>query len=295
VPDHRRPLDASTAVPFRGSLARREGRITLGALRGPSFVPLYPDTYVGSLAEITHDVRRLALREWLGPDGVVGGSLAADAYGAPTVDELVEVVVGPDRRLRHPSVRVRRDALLAGEVCVVDGVRVTSPERTAFDLARRLDLADGVAMADALARFHPVSGDGLRGAARRHPGVHGVRRVFEVARWMRPGAESLPESRLRVGVVLRGVPEPVVQPRVIDHRGVVVARPDLGWREYRVALEYDGAVHLSRERRSRDIDRDDQLRALGWVVLRVMADQLRDLDAVAARVTAELRARGWRP
>jgi YD repeat-containing protein len=149
-------------------------------------------------------------------------------------------------------------------------------------------------MADALARSHPVTAAGLRQLARRHPGVRGVRRVFEVARWMRPGAESLPESRLRLALVLRGVPEPVVQLRITDGPdGRVFARPDLAWREYRV--EYDGDGHLVRERRSHDIDRDDRLRALGWVVLRVMADQLRDPDAVAERVLAELRARGWRP
>jgi hypothetical protein len=195
-------------------------------------------------------------------------------------------------------VLVHHDSLLDGEVVEVRGVRVTTPLRTAFDLARRLGLADGVAMADALGRCHPVDGPGLRDLAWQHPNVRGVRRVFEVARWTRPGAESLPESRLRLAMVLRGVPEPIVQLRIIDGRpgrGQVVARPDLAWREYRVALEYDGAVHLSRERRSRDIDRDDRLRALGWVVLRVMADQLEDPDAVAARVLAELRARGWRP
>lgn len=204
-------------------------------------------------------------------------------------------MLGPGRRPRHASVRLRRDRLLAGEVCAVDGVLVTSPVRTAFDLARRLEVADGVAMADALARCHPVTGAGLRDLAWAHPGSPGVRRVFEVARLVRPGAESLPESRLRVGLVRRGVPEPAVQVRILDGRRVVIARPDLAWRAYRTALEYDGEVHLTRERRARDIDRDDRLRALGWLVLRVMADQMRDLDAVAARVLAELHARGWRP
>ena len=152
-------------------------------------------------------------------------------------------------------------------------------------------------MADALARDLPMDGARLRALAWQHPNVRGVRRVFEVARLMRPGAESLPESRLRVGIVRRGVPEPVVQFRVIDaaRAGLFIARPDLAWPEFRLALEYDGAGHLLRERRSRDIDRDDRLRALGWLVLRVMADQMDDLDAVAARVLAELSARGWRP
>jgi hypothetical protein len=246
-------LDAATSTPFRGSQACRDGHITPGRLRGPSFVPIYPDTYVGSLAEITPAVRRLALREWLGPEVVVTGSLAAEAVGAPTVDELVEVVLPRNRRPRHPEVLVHHDTLLDAEVAEVDGVRITTPRRTAFDLARRLDLPDGVAMADALARYHPVTASGLRLLARRHPHVRGVRRVFEVARWMRPGAESLPESRLRLSLVLRGVPEPIVQLRIVDDRVAtgkrVLARPDLAWREYRVALEYDGAIHLQRERR----------------------------------------------
>jgi hypothetical protein len=76
-------LDATTSTPFRGSRARRDGRITLGRLRGPSFVPVHPDTYVGSLAEITLAVRRLALREWLGPDVVVTSQSRPMLSGRP--------------------------------------------------------------------------------------------------------------------------------------------------------------------------------------------------------------------
>lgn len=292
------PYDASSG-PFRGSQACREGRTTPKRLRGPTFVPLYPDTYVGADLEVTLAVRRQALRVRLGDDVVIAGSLAADAHEVPLVDELAEVIVGTDRRVRLDDVVAHRYALEPFEVVHVDGVRVTSPDRTAFDLARRLDLLDGVAMADALGRKHPVSPWHLRDLAGRHPNVRGLERVREVAGLMAVGAESLPESRVRVALVLRGVPAPVLQYRVLRTKpngaNSVVARPDLAWPRYRLALQYDGPEHLERRRRIKDIDQDDTLRAMGWLVLRVMSAQFADPDVLAARVLGELRLRGWRP
>ncbi|MCD2189018.1 type IV toxin-antitoxin system AbiEi family antitoxin [Actinomycetospora soli] len=292
-------LDASTAAPFRGSVARRAGLISWARLRGPSFVPVYPDTYVGASVTITLAVRRAALQAWLGPEAVVGGSLAADAHRVPIVDELVEVHLPRGQRPRRSDVVVHRGLLLPFEAQEVGGVRVTTPERTAFDLARRLDTIDGIAMADVLAERHPVDRHRLLDLARRHPNLRGVERVREVADGMELGVQSIPESRTRTQLLRRGVPRPEVQWRVLKGtpRGsyVVVARPDLSWPEYKVALQYDGPDHLERARRMKDIDQDDTLRALGWVVIRVMSSQLADPDALAERVLRELRARGWRP
>lgn len=292
-------LDASTTVPFRGSVARSQELITWARLRGPSFVPVYPDTYVGSAATVTLAVRRAALQVWLGRAAVIGGSLAADAHRVPVVDELVEVHLPRGQRPRHPDVVVHRGLLHPFEVEEVDGVRVTTPERTAFDLARRLETIDGIAMADVLAERHPVNRHRLLDLARRHPNLRGVERVREVADGMELGVQSIPESRTRTRLVRCGVPKPTVQFRVLKRtaRGgfVVVARPDLSWPEYRVALQYDGPDHLEWARRVKDIDQDDTLRTLGWVVIRVMSSQAADPDALAARVLRELRARGWRP
>ena len=284
-------LDSTTARPFRGSTAIRDGRISKGRLRGPSFVPLYTDTYVGADAELTLGVRRRAVAVWGGPGAVVAGSLAADAYRVDLADEVAEVIV-PSRRRSPAGLVVHEDRLPPHEVAEVDGVRVTSPVRTALDLARRLPLADGVAMADALGRRCRFGPDALRVMINAHAGVAHLRRARLVVPYVDPLAESLPESRIRVALVVRGVPRPVLQRRVPTSTGVY--RLDLSWPGAMLAVEYDGEEHRSIGRHGDDLDRDASLLDLGWLVLRVTDKQLRDPDALAARVLRHLAARSPR-
>lgn len=86
---------------------------------------------------------------------------------------------------------------------------------------------------------------------------------------LRAGVDSAPESLLRLLIVAAGLPEPEVNQWITDDAGRRVSRPDLQYRVQRIALEYEGEHHLTDPRQwSRDIDRDDRLRALGWTVLR---------------------------
>ena len=283
------PLSSATAVPFRGSWAVRDGRITPGRLRGPSFVPLLPDVHVGADATVDAAVLRRALVLWGGPRAVVAGSLAADALRVETVDLVPELVVPSSRVAPRPGMLVSVGHLRPEEVVTVLGVRVTSPVRTAYDLARRHGIADGVAMADALGHRHRFGPAALREMAGRHPGGRHVRRVRAVADLMDRLAESLPESRVRVALVLRGVPVPELQHRV--HTPAGVFRLDMAWPELGVAVEYDGDEHRRAERHGRDPDRDAALADLGWDVVRVTGAQLGRPDALADRILAKLAAR----
>jgi very-short-patch-repair endonuclease len=79
----------------------------------------------------------------------------------------------------------------------------------------------------------------------------------------------------------------------LDNFGVVRIRVDMGWRQWCVAVEYDGAQHRSdRYQRSWDIDRVAILEDLGWSVVRVSAEMLSRPDAIVERVRAKLRAAG---
>jgi very-short-patch-repair endonuclease len=103
------------------------------------------------------------------------------------------------------------------------------------------------------------------------------------------GAESPRESRLRLVLVRGGLPPPETQ---IEFRELHI-RVDMGWRQWKVAVEYDGVQHWTDGRqRSWDIERIALLEAAGWVVIRVSAEMLSRPHIVVERVKAKLRAAG---
>ena len=90
-----------------------------------------------------------------------------------------------------------------------------------------------------------------------------------------------------------GLPAPETQLEFRDEYGRPFIRVDMGWREWKVAVEYDGIQHWSdRRQRSWDIERIALLEAMGWVVVRVSAEMLTRPDVVTDRVRAKLRAAG---
>ena len=103
------------------------------------------------------------------------------------------------------------------------------------------------------------------------------------------GAESPQESRLRLILVGGGLPVPETQ---IEFRDLRI-RVDMGWREWKVAVEYDGVQHWSdRRQRSWDIERIELLEAAGWVVIRVSAEMMSRPHVIVDHVRAKLRAAG---
>ncbi len=279
-----------TSEPFRGSWAVLTGRITWARLRGPDFRRLEHDVYIGAAVERDVRVRVRALRLWSQERGVVGGPLAALTYDAECPWDDADLIM-PSRC--HPApedARVRTDRLRADEVAGRFGCPVTTPVRTAFDLARRQPLVEAVAGVDALAHTCRFSREHLRRLAAEHPGVRGLVQVRRVLELMDPRAESLPETRLRLGLLGRGVPPAVPQFRVLLATGERV-RLDLAWPEAMLALEYDGPEHRTITGQNRDAFRDARLRDLGWEVRHVTSAMVLDpaaFDELAAGVARRL-------
>jgi very-short-patch-repair endonuclease len=93
------------------------------------------------------------------------------------------------------------------------------------------------------------------------------------------------ETRLRLTLVLGGLPRPVTQHRIYDHTGRFVARVDLAYPELRIAIEYDGENH--KERWAEDMVRQNRIIGAGWTLMRYTnRDVVRRSKTVVAQVDA---------
>lgn len=97
------------------------------------------------------------------------------------------------------------------------------------------------------------------------------------------------ETRLRLLLVLSGVPRPQSQVPLYDGAGRFLGRPDLYYPAERLGLEYDGGTH--RERLVQDDRRQNRLLNAGYRLLRFTATDLLDTpEVVVGLVRAALSA-----
>jgi hypothetical protein len=194
----------------------------------------------------------------------------------------------------HPpgGLLVRNERLGEDEITTVAGLPVTTPARTAFDLGRHLPRGQAVARLDALMRATPFSVEDVISLARRYRGARGLRRLKAVLPLVDGGAASPKETWLRLLLIDAGFPTPTTQIPVADGWRLV-GLVDMGWEGVKVAAEYDGDQHrVDREQYVKDMRRLPKLERLGWIVIRVIAED-REGDIIA-RVDLVLRQRGLR-
>ncbi|MCW2561413.1 MAG: hypothetical protein JWP55_5377 [Mycobacterium sp.] len=279
--------------PFRGRRAVRDGTLTNYRLR-TRYRAIYRDVYVPNDLEVTAMVRARAAWLWAGPDCVLTGLSAAAALGTKWIDgDLPAELIRGDRHSPR-GVLVRSYCLAPNEVCFARGMSVTTPARTGFDLGRTLGQDRAVPIVDALMAATRVKPADLIAIADGQPGLRGVRRLRATAELCDGGAESPQESRVRLILVKAGLPTPETQIAFRDEYGHVFIRVDMGWRQWKVAVEYDGVQHWSdRKQRSWDIDRIAMLDDMGWAVVRVSAELLTRPEVVIERVRVKLRAAGY--
>ncbi len=281
-----------TGVPFLGADAVRRGLLTDYQLR-TKYRAIHRNVYVAADAEPTAALRARAAWLWSGGHAILAGMSAAAVHGTKwlDVDHPAELI----RVNRHGTAGLTLHTwdVAPEETCRVDRMRCTTAARTAFDIGRTRDLDAAVPILDALlnaTRVKVADVLALADSRPRHRGVHELRTAMAL---VDPGAESPQESRVRLLLQSAGLPRPETQIEFRDRYGAAFIRVDMGWREWRVAVEYDGVQHWSdRRQRSWDIDRIAILESMGWTVVRVSAEMLDRPDVVIARVTAKLRAAG---
>jgi hypothetical protein len=279
----------SISEPFVGSEALARGLLSRHQLR-TQYRAVLPNVYLPK--QVQPGLRQRIAGAWLWSDrrGTVAGNAAAALHGAKWIDDDVPVELIHENPRAPEGVLTRRDVLLAGEVQTLAGRAVTTPERTAFDIGRRASPRSAVAGLDALARATGFKADDVLGIAACHPGVRGLRQLETVLELVDPGAQSPRESYLRLLVIEAGMSRPYTQIPVFGVDGLPIAYLDMGWPDLMVAVEYDGDHHrVDRQQYLKDIRRLELLERLGWLVIRVVAE---DRPAeIVRRVRRALEAR----
>ncbi|MGH9042727.1 MAG: type IV toxin-antitoxin system AbiEi family antitoxin domain-containing protein [Acidimicrobiia bacterium] len=168
----------------------------------------------------------------------------------------------------------------------------TTPARTLVDCAALLGDDDYCGLLDTALCRGLASAAEVRAAATRAaraPGRDGLPRLEQALQVWAPGPApgSPAEMRLARLIVGWGLPCPERQVEIRDERGGFVARCDLGWREQKVVLEYDGAEWHGPRRAPLDATRQRRIEALGWRVIRVRKT---DVKPPARALRAELLA-----
>lgn len=272
--------------PFLGSAAVRGGLLTRRQL-DRSYRPVYRDVYLHNDVELTAALRARAAHVATG--STLCGLSAAAMFGAKWLDPAAPAeIVRADRHTRAGIV-VRTWTVAPDEVCLVASIRCTTPVRTAFDIGRSRPVDEAVPVLDALLSATRIKPTQVLAVARRYPGARGVARLRTVLDLVDGGAESPPESRLRLLLMNAGLPRPETQIEFHELR----IRVDLGWRQWKVAVEYDGVQHWAdRRQRAWDIERIALLEAAGWAVVRVSSVMLAHPERLVERVRAKLRAAG---
>lgn len=274
---------------FRGSAAVAAGMITPGKLRGAAVQRLFQDTYVRAGVRVDHVVRCRGATCALPAGAVVTGRSAATVRGVRLAwpGDDVEILAPPEMRLgRRTGLDVRRSPVAPGDAEPWAFGLLATPMRLTLDLLLGRPLPDAVAGLDAVLRAGLVERAAVAAmvASRSDNGIVAARRAVELAD---PRAEAVPESKLRVVLVLAGL-EPVPQYWIEDRTGRLVC-VDLAFPERKVAVEYDGDWRDGeRWALNKDRDRLNRVRAAGWEVVFVTAPLLRNERALVRTVREAL-------
>lgn len=274
--------------PFTTAQAARLG-VSADVLAGRRFRRVYRSVYVRADLPDTVQLRLDAVR-LLVPSAVASHHTAASLRALPVPPDVQVHITVPDPATYPRITGIRSHvAPLLDAVQLVAGRPVLSVPRTLTDLAAvGVGLVDLVAFGDAAVRRGWTTTEHLLVETERSAG-RGCRVARRAAALVRPRVDSPMETRLRLLLVLAGLPEPDTGQNVYDETGWV-ATTDLQYPNYRIAIEYDGDHHRIERRRWRhDKVRCRRLRDLGWELLECTADDvlhypLRTLDWVYDRL-----------
>lgn len=262
------------AKPFVGSEALESGGVPNKHQLRTRYRTVFPDIYLPQEChEPTLRQRTFAAWLWSHREGVVSGLAASALHGTKWIADDVPVDIKWCNGRPPPGIVARRGRLLVDEYLTsAEYVKVTTPARTGYDIARWLRGDSAVARLDALGNATRVTVSEILAVAMNHPGApHGSRLKTALALYD-SGAQSPKETWLRLLLIRGGYPRPQTQIPVDRGNGRYYYL-DMGWEDEKVAVEYDGDHHrLDRSQYVSDIRRSEEIADLGWKAVKVVAE-----------------------
>ncbi len=242
--------------------------VAAGLLRRPM-----RGVFCNAALEDTLERRVAALRLVVPPDCVVTDRSAAWLWGARMVlapnDHLrtpaVSVFAPPGRRLRNGLTASGERMLRSDDIVEISGLQVSTPLRTACDVARLLHMDQAIGVMDALAALGTFTVPQLVREMARFKGYRGVRQARVLCPIVDGRADSPGVSVLRLRWYAAGLPPPKCQVEIEAPNGSYFL--DIGNREHRFAAEYDGEDFHGEDQRFHDEGRREWARVHdGWTI-----------------------------
>ncbi|MBV9487368.1 MAG: hypothetical protein JO246_15080 [Frankiaceae bacterium] len=287
--------DDLLAAPFTAAMAAARG-VTPQQLRGGRVRRLFHGVFVGAHVEVTPEVLAIGIALVLPPGAVVSHSTAALFEGADVRtwrDNNVYVTTLRLSQLRRPGIVATAAYLEEGDVCIKHGIPMTSPSRTAFDLARQRDLIERVVGIDAMLNRGGVKLPDLAAYVADRPAWRGIRWAREALTYAEPKSQSPMETRQRMQFILAGLPRPVAQHPVYAG-GVLIAELDNSFPEFKVGTDWDGKPHA--ETWLADTERQAKIHLEEWWHRRYTKLSIASgWESMINEVRTALLFRGWRP
>jgi hypothetical protein len=274
-------MSLNTTRPFTRAEALAAG-LTDVELRSRRFQRLFHGLYIRTGSKIGVHAMAAAALHICPPGSFASHETAAALWGA-AVSDLNEVHVSVPKG----SSRSERRGIVAHRATTDQnprlhrGLLVSEPTRVFLELAAaRTDLVDLVAVGDSLVRRKRTTPEELVVAAGGYTGK-GSRLARRAASYVRSGVDSPTESRLRMLIVLGGLPEPQVNHILRERNGEWSSRLDLCYSALKLVVEYDGRHHAEvRANWLSDIKRRETLERDGWRFVIVTSEGLYEAPSI---------------
>jgi very-short-patch-repair endonuclease len=269
--------DLSDFAAFHDGIFKREHALGFGLTRrevdkrlGNAWKPVYEGVYRVAGAPLTWRGQLRAACWSTSTLSAISHRAAGGWHELPGGrTDLVELTSIRWLRARETGIVVHESQRLdRRDITTIDGIPVTTPERTILDLASCFPYERYLEhVVQAARRKRLITYESMRAVFDRHArrGLKGVKALRSVLDGWDPRSaptESEMETRLLLVVREHGLPEPVLQHTVNGYR------VDAAYPSARLAIEYDSKQEHSDEfQLAKDARRRNALQVRGWVVL----------------------------